>query len=124
MGLCGCRYRLESDPSNGQSEHRRRNENLQPEVKRSSRRWRDLAADDVSSSDCPRREGLPKRGGVLGVARRWMARRADCEMTIKKEGSRYVVRSESGKNLGKSSTKAGAKKRLRQVEYFKHKQPK
>ena len=41
--------------------------------------------------------------------------------TISKEGSQYVVRSEKGKNLGKSSSKAGAVKRLRQVEYFKHK---
>lgn len=40
---------------------------------------------------------------------------------ITKEGSKYVVRSKSGKNLGKSSTKKAAVKRLRQVEYFKHK---
>lgn len=39
---------------------------------------------------------------------------------IKKEGSKYAVRSEnSNKNLGKYDTKEGAKKRLRQVEYFK-----
>lgn len=42
-------------------------------------------------------------------------------MTIKKEGNKYVVRSEKGKNLGKSTTRAGAEKRLQQVEYFKHK---
>ena len=40
---------------------------------------------------------------------------------IKKEGSKYVVRSHLGKNLGKYKTKKEAAKRLRQVEYFKHK---
>lgn len=39
---------------------------------------------------------------------------------IRKEGSQYVVRSEDGtKVLGRSATRAGAKKRLAQVEYFK-----
>jgi hypothetical protein len=38
---------------------------------------------------------------------------------IKKEGNKYTVRSKTGKNLGKSKTKKGALKRLRQVEYFK-----
>ncbi len=42
-------------------------------------------------------------------------------MTIKKTKSGYEVVSEkSGKNLGKSPTKAGAEKRLKQVEYFKN----
>lgn len=41
---------------------------------------------------------------------------------IKKEGSKYVVKSESGKkNLSKPESKKAAVKRLRQVEYFKHK---
>lgn len=40
---------------------------------------------------------------------------------IKKTKSGYKVVSHSGKNLGKSSTKKGAIKRLKQVEYFKHK---
>lgn len=35
-------------------------------------------------------------------------------------GGRYRVLSEKGKNLGTSNTKSEAKKRLRQVEYFKH----
>lgn len=39
---------------------------------------------------------------------------------IKKFGKLYKVLSESGKNLGTSSSLKGAKKRLRQVEYFKH----
>ena len=38
---------------------------------------------------------------------------------IKKSGSGYKVVSHSGKNLGKSTTKEGAEKRLAQVEYFK-----
>jgi hypothetical protein len=39
---------------------------------------------------------------------------------IRREGSQYVVRSEKGKNMGKFDTKAAAKNRLRQIEYFKH----
>lgn len=39
---------------------------------------------------------------------------------IKKFGKLYKVMSESGKNLGSSTSLEGAKKRLRQVEYFKH----
>lgn len=42
-------------------------------------------------------------------------------MTIRREGKKFVVRSKSGKNLGKSKTKKGAVKRLRQVEHFKKK---
>lgn len=38
---------------------------------------------------------------------------------VKKEGKQWVVRSEKGKNLGKFSSEAAAKNRLRQVEYFK-----
>ena len=40
---------------------------------------------------------------------------------VRKEGKKYVVRSKSGKNLGKLSSKSAALKRLRQVEYFKAK---
>ena len=40
---------------------------------------------------------------------------------IKKTGSGYKVTSEGGKNLSKSNLSLGqAKKRLAQVEYFKH----
>ena len=35
-----------------------------------------------------------------------------------KEGYRVVA--ESGRNMGTYPTKAGAQKRLRQIEYFKH----
>lgn len=43
-------------------------------------------------------------------------------MTIQREGSGYVVRSEkTGKSLGKAATLSKAKKRLQQIEYFKHK---
>lgn len=42
---------------------------------------------------------------------------------IKKTKSGYKVVSKSGKNLSRPNlTKAQATKRLRQVEYFKHKQ--
>jgi len=40
--------------------------------------------------------------------------------TIKKVGSQYELVSKSGKNLGKYPTRAGAEKRERQVNYFKH----
>ncbi len=40
---------------------------------------------------------------------------------IRKQGGGYVVKSHSGKNLSKPMSKAKAKKRLAQVEYFKAK---
>jgi len=43
---------------------------------------------------------------------------------IKKTGNKYVVVSHKGKRLSKPLSKAGAQKRLRQVEYFKHKKGK
>lgn len=39
---------------------------------------------------------------------------------IKKEGDKHCVKSHSGKNLGCYESAGGAKKRLKQVEYFKH----
>jgi hypothetical protein len=42
------------------------------------------------------------------------------EARIMKMKGKYRVVSEKGKNLGESDSKAGAEKRLRQVEYFKH----
>lgn len=43
---------------------------------------------------------------------------------IKKTKKGYKVVSEKGKNLGETKTKAQAKKRLKQVEYFKNKNKK
>jgi hypothetical protein len=40
---------------------------------------------------------------------------------IRKFGKLYKVLSSKGKNLGKYTSKKAAEKRLRQVEYFKHK---
>ena len=40
---------------------------------------------------------------------------------IRKTKGGYKVVSKKGKNLGKFTTKKAAKKRLKQVEYFKHK---
>ena len=40
---------------------------------------------------------------------------------IKKTSKGYKVVSKTGKNLGEYTTKAEATKRLKQVEYFKHK---
>jgi len=40
---------------------------------------------------------------------------------IVKTGNKWQVKSKEGKNLGIYSTKEAANKRLRQVEYFKHK---
>lgn len=46
-------------------------------------------------------------------------------MIKKKSNGKYDVVSEDGKKrLGKDMTKAQAKKRLKQVEYFKHKKGK
>lgn len=46
-------------------------------------------------------------------------------MTIKSEGKgKYTVRSKTGKRLSKKVSKKKAQKRLRQVEYFKHKKGK
>jgi hypothetical protein len=43
---------------------------------------------------------------------------------IKKTARGYQVKSSKGKNLSKPNlTKAQAVKRLRQVEYFKHRKP-
>lgn len=44
---------------------------------------------------------------------------------IRKTKQGYVVKSESGKNLSKPNlTKEEAEKRLRQIEYFKHRKAK
>ena len=39
---------------------------------------------------------------------------------IKKQGSKYLVLAESGRHMGEYKTKAEAKKRLQQIEFFKH----
>lgn len=39
---------------------------------------------------------------------------------IRKEGDQHCVKSHSGKNLGCYQSASGARKRLKQVEYFKH----
>ena len=44
----------------------------------------------------------------------------DVAETIRKVGSQYRLVSKSGKNLGTYPTHAGAKKREKQVQYFKH----
>jgi hypothetical protein len=43
------------------------------------------------------------------------------ENFVSKEGSEWVVHSESGKEMGRYKTKEEADKRLGQIEYFKHK---
>ena len=40
------------------------------------------------------------------------------------KGGKFIVKSEGGKNLSKPVTKKEAEKRLKQVEYFKHKDKK
>lgn len=40
---------------------------------------------------------------------------------IVKKGDGYMVVSHEGKNLGRTKTLAEAVKRLREIEYFKHK---
>jgi len=41
-------------------------------------------------------------------------------MIVKKKNT-YEIRSKKGKLLGKFLTEAAAKRRLKQIEYFKHK---
>jgi len=43
---------------------------------------------------------------------------------IVKKGAKYIVKSQSGKTLGTYKTKKEAEQRLKQVEYFKHKNTK
>lgn len=43
-----------------------------------------------------------------------------CSMIVKKKNT-YEVRSKTGKLLGKYLTKAAAERRLKQIEFFKHK---
>ena len=45
-------------------------------------------------------------------------------MTIRKTGGGYRLVSKKGKNLGTYSTRAGAAKREKQVNYFKSRKPK
>lgn len=40
---------------------------------------------------------------------------------IRKRGGKFIVVSKSGKRLSKPTTKKAAQKRLRQIEFFKHK---
>jgi hypothetical protein len=49
-----------------------------------------------------------------------LAKSHTVDETIVKVGSQYELKSHTGKNLGKYPTKAGAKKREQQVNYFKH----
>lgn len=51
---------------------------------------------------------------------RWRSLATTSELMVVKSGSGYVVKSESGKRLSKKMSRAGAIKRLRQIEYFKH----
>lgn len=40
---------------------------------------------------------------------------------IRKKGNKYCIYSKTGKKLGEFATRAEALKRLRQIEFFKHK---
>jgi hypothetical protein len=42
-------------------------------------------------------------------------------MITKTKGGKFIVKSKKGKRLSKPMTKKAAKKRLREIEYFKHK---
>jgi hypothetical protein len=43
------------------------------------------------------------------------------ELTIRQEGGKWVIYSKEGKKLGEFDSEDAAKKRLQQIEYFKHK---
>jgi hypothetical protein len=63
----------------------------------------------------PQQEAPAIRYGMPGFD----DREQPVQETIVKKGDEYEVQSKSGKNLGRSDTKAGAVKRLGQVEWFK-----
>lgn len=42
-------------------------------------------------------------------------------MISKVKGGKFVVKSKKGKRLSKPMSKKAAKKRIREIEYFKHK---
>ena len=64
---------------------------------------------------------LPYANAPKKVAKKKVAQPVEgVTETIKKVGSQYELVSKKGKNLGKYPTKAGAEKRERQVNYFKH----
>ena len=64
----------------------------------------------------PQQSGQPQFGMVGFDAEQ---EQEQVQETIVKKGDEYEVQSKSGKNLGRSDTKAGAVKRLGQVEWFK-----
>lgn len=70
----------------------------------------DPEGDDGEDSEAKQRPALK---GPVGIA-------ASVQLTIRHEGSKWVVYSQNGKPLGTYDTKADAEERLRQVEYFKH----
>jgi len=64
-----------------------------------------------------RRAAGEKKHMKIGVA----YEEVDLKETIRKEGSKWVIYSKDGfKKLGEYDTETAAKKRLRQIEYFKH----
>ena len=60
---------------------------------------------------------LMKVDWKTGEVEEW---KEELEETIEKSGDEYCLKSKKNKNLGCYSSKAGAKKREKQVQYFKH----
>lgn len=65
---------------------------------------------------------MKRSAGAKGKGKKGKAKRnALVANYIRKKGDKYCVYSSSGKKLGEYPTREAAEKRLRQIEYFKHK---
>jgi hypothetical protein len=66
--------------------------------------------------------GTGNEGALSGTGP--MEEQIEIDETIEKEGSEYCLKAKSGRNLGCSTSRAGAEQREREVNYFKHKKKK
>ena len=78
---------------------------------------KDMGHDNQSSGEC----STDEHPEGAGSATPQIAGRGREDSMIKKVKEGYRVVSEKGRNMGTYPTKEGAAKRLRQVEFFKHK---
>ena len=76
------------------------------------------------SIDCDNPKGFSQKAHCQARKLRQMGKKTESEPvneTIRHEGDKWNIYSKDGsKRLGSYDTETGAKKRLRQIEYFKH----
>jgi len=70
------------------------------------------------SINCNNPKGFSQRAHCQG--RKKKTNEEELRETIRKDGSQYTVYSKKGKRMGTYPSKKQAKKRLQQIEYFKH----